>query len=113
VQESDGREVKTVLVLGGGGAKALAHAGAWKALQERGAQITHIVGTSFGAVIGAALAAGSAPDQLLRTAQMLTAKDFASVRWVTLLKGIFATSLFEPHGLKRSRASHPRRGSTS
>ena len=50
--------MKTVLVLGGGGAKALAHAGAWKALQERGAQVTHIIGTSMGAVIGAALAAG-------------------------------------------------------
>jgi NTE family protein len=96
--------VKTVLVLGGGGAKALAHAGAWKALQERGAQVTHIIGTSFGAVIGAALAAGSAPDELLRTAQTLTAKDFASVRWVTLLKGIFATSLFEARGIARTIA---------
>src|SRR5437588_669819 len=44
---------RVVLVLGGGGAKALAHAGAWQALQERNAHITHIVGTSLGAVIGA------------------------------------------------------------
>jgi len=96
--------VKTALVLGGGGAKALAHAGAWKALQERGAQITNIIGTSFGAVIGAALAAGSDVDVLLRTAQSLTAKDFASLHLVTLLKGIFAASLFEARGLKRTIA---------
>jgi NTE family protein len=96
--------VKTVLVLGGGGAKSLAHAGAWNALQERGAQITHIVGTSMGAVIGAALAAGVPADVLLRTAQSLTAKDFASARLVTLFKGIFAASLFESGGLQRTIA---------
>jgi NTE family protein len=96
--------VKTALVLGGGGAKSLAHAGAWKALQERDAQIIHIIGTSMGAVIGAALAAGSAVEGLLRTAQSLTAKDFASARLVTLLKGFFATSLFEARGLERTIA---------
>jgi NTE family protein len=96
--------VKTALVLGGGGAKALAHAGAWRALQERGAQITHIIGTSMGAVIGAALAAGSDVDELLRTARSLTAKDFAKARLVTLLKGVFAASLFEPRGLQRTIA---------
>jgi len=96
--------VKTVLVLGGGGAKSVAHAGAWKALQERDAAVTHVVGTSMGAVMGAALAAGVDPDELLRTAQSLTAKDFATARLVTLLKGIFAASLFEDRGLKRTIA---------
>jgi NTE family protein len=96
--------VKTALVLGGGGAKALAHAGAWKALQQRDAQVTHIIATSMGAVIGAALAAGSSPDELLRTAQTITAKDFASVHLTTLLKGMFASSLFEARGLQRTIA---------
>jgi NTE family protein len=95
--------VRTALVLGGGGAKALAHGGAWKALQERGAEITHIVGTSFGAVIGAALAAGSSVDELMRTARSLTAKDFASTRLTTLLKGV-SRLLFESHGLKQTIA---------
>ena len=96
--------MKTALVLGGGGAKALAHAGAWKALEERGAHVTHIIGTSMGAVIGAALAAGSGVDELLRTARSLTAKDFATARLLTLLKGVFAASLFEPRGLQRTIA---------
>jgi len=96
--------MKAALVLGGGGAKALAHAGAWKALQERGVEITDIIATSMGAVIGAALAAGSDPADLLRTAQTLTTRDFASFRPLNLLKGIFATSLFEPHGLRRTIA---------
>ncbi len=96
--------MKIALVLGGGGAKALAHLGAWRALQERGAHITQISGTSFGAVIGAALSAGSTVDDLMRTAQSLTAKDFASVRVTTLLKGMFASSLFDPRGVKQTIA---------
>ena len=96
--------MKAALVLGGGGAKALAHAGAWKALQERDTQITHIIGTSMGAVIGAVLAAGSGVDKLLRTARSLTAKDFAAARLGTLLKGFFAVSLFEARGLERTIA---------
>jgi NTE family protein len=96
--------VKTALVLGGGGAKSLAHAGAWKALQERDAQITHIIGTSMGAVIGAALAGGPGMDELLRTARSLRTKDFAAARLGTLLKGFFAASLFGARGLTRTIA---------
>lgn len=94
--------MKAALVLGGGGAKSLAHAGAWKALQERDVQITHIIGSSMGAVIGAVLASGSSLDDLLRTARSLRSKDFAAARLGTIVKGFFATSLFEPRGLERT-----------
>jgi NTE family protein len=96
--------VKAGLVLGGGGAKSLAHAGAWKALQERNVQITHIIGSSMGGVIGAVLASGSSLDDLLRTARSLRSKDFAAARLGTILKGFFATSLFEARGLERTIA---------
>jgi NTE family protein len=82
----------------------LAHAGAWKALQERGVQITQIIGTSMGAVIGAALAAGSGVDELLRTARSLRAKDVAAARLGTILKGFFSMSLFEARGLEQTIA---------
>ena len=96
--------MKTALVMGGGGAKSLAHAGAWKALKECDAQITHIIGTSMGAVIGAALASGSGVDDLLGTARSLRSKNFAAARLGTLLKGFFAISLFESRGLERTIA---------
>jgi NTE family protein len=96
--------VKIALVLGGGGAKAIAHVGVWKALQEHGVQVTHIAATSFGAVIGAALAAGSSVDDVMSTARSLTAKDFAAIRLTTLLKGVFAPSLFQPTGVKQTIA---------
>lgn len=46
------------LSLGGGGARAYAHAGVLEALEERGLEFDGISGTSMGAVIGAAHAAG-------------------------------------------------------
>src|SRR6266581_1582868 len=93
---------RVVLVLGGGGAKALAHAGAWEALQERGATVTHIVGTSMGAVIGAALAAGATAAQVVQVAESLSTKDVASLDLVALVKGIFASRILKAAALKRT-----------
>lgn len=49
---------KIGLVLGSGGARGLAHVGAVKALIEYGVRPSVIVGTSFGAIVGAAIASG-------------------------------------------------------
>ncbi|MFN3514742.1 MAG: patatin-like phospholipase family protein [Phenylobacterium sp.] len=46
------------LVLSGGGARAYAHVGAIRALQERGVPIDFIGGVSMGAIVGAGLAMG-------------------------------------------------------
>lgn len=50
------RPFKTALVLGGGGARGLAHLGVLTALREAGMAPDMIVGTSFGAIVGAAYA---------------------------------------------------------
>ena len=47
-----------VLVLGGGSARGLAHIGVLKVLEKEKIPIRRIVGTSMGALIGAAYAAG-------------------------------------------------------
>ncbi len=97
-------------MFGGGGAKSLAHAGAWKALLELGAQhaaplhVVHIVGTSMGAVISAALAAGSSPERLLEIAGSLERKDFAALDAWALAKGVFAGSILKPGPLKHTIA---------
>src|SRR5438309_2504618 len=96
--------VKVVVVFGGGGAKALAHAGAWQALQEHRATVTHVVGTSMGAVIGAALAAGATPAQVVSAAASLTPRDVASLDLLALVKGVFAASLLKAKTLKRTIA---------
>ena len=91
-------------VFGGGGAKSLAHAGAWKALREAGITPSHVVGTSMGAVIGAAFAAGSSYERLVEIALSLEKKDFAALDAWSLAKGVFAGNILKPEPLKRTIA---------
>ena len=95
---------RVVAVFGGGGAKSLAHAGAWKALREAGITPSHVVGTSMGAVIGAAFAAGSSYERLVEIALSLEKKDFAALDAWSLAKGVFAGNILKPEPLKRTIA---------
>ena len=63
------------LVLGGGGARAFAHIGAIRAIEEAGITIETIGGTSQGALIGAQYAMGLTPDQMIDTNRVLF-RDF-------------------------------------
>jgi NTE family protein len=56
------------LAFGGGGARGWAHVGVARALDSSGLHPTAIVGTSMGAVVGAALAAGRTPDEIVARA---------------------------------------------
>ncbi|MGL5681740.1 MAG: patatin-like phospholipase family protein [Marinifilaceae bacterium] len=53
------------LVLGGGGARGIAHLGVYKALLEAGIKPDIISGTSAGAIAGAMIASGHAPEECL------------------------------------------------
>src|SRR2546422_4006363 len=97
-----GAAVRVVAVFGGGGAKSLACAGAWRALREAGLEIAHIVGTSMGAVIGAALASGATYDEVVIAARSLSRRDVAPIDPLALVKGVFAGNLFKPEGLRRA-----------
>jgi len=96
--------VRVVAVFGGGGAKSLAHAGAWKALLEAGVRPSHIVGTSMGAVVGAAFAAGSTYERFVEMACSLGPKDVAALDRFALVKGVFAANIFKPEPLQKSIA---------
>ncbi len=96
--------MRVVAVFGGGGAKAIAHVGAWKAIREAGGEVTHIVATSMGAVIGAALAAGATADEVAIAARSLSRKDVAPLDAASLLKGVFASHILKAGGLRRTVA---------
>ncbi len=53
------------MVLSGGGAKAAAHLGAYRAVREAGLEPAWFVATSMGAVVAAGLASGVGHDELL------------------------------------------------
>ncbi|TXD51987.1 MULTISPECIES: patatin-like phospholipase family protein [unclassified Polaribacter] len=56
----------TGLVLSGGGMRGVAHVGVFKALEEHNINITHIAGTSAGAIVGALFAAGHSWSTILK-----------------------------------------------
>ena len=95
---------RVVLVLSGGGAKALAHAGAFRALEQAELVPSHIIATSMGAVVGAALGAGMPFDQVRRRAMGIRRKDVAPFDPLALLMGLFARSLFPASALRRAIA---------
>ena len=53
------------LVLSGGGAKGIAHAGVIKALEENGIPVSCIAGTSMGAIVGSLYACGYSPEEMM------------------------------------------------
>jgi NTE family protein len=65
---------RITLVLGGGAARGLAHIGVINVLEEAGYEIAAITGTSMGALIGGAYAAGKL-DEYTDWVRLLTRKD--------------------------------------
>ncbi len=65
------------LVLSGGGAKALAHIGLLKVMEEEGLRPDRIAGTSMGSVIGALFAIGYSASQI--------EEELRSIDWVRVL----------------------------
>jgi len=90
---------KARVILSGGAALGLAHIGVIKVLETR-YDITGIVGTSMGAIVGGLYAAGYTPDELLEIATKNNAKRLFNPFYLDrTLSGIFdgkmITNLFE------------------
>ncbi|HJS44103.1 MAG TPA: patatin-like phospholipase family protein [Gemmatimonadales bacterium] len=73
------RDTPFTLVLGGGGMKGLAHIGVLQALLERGHRPSRIIGSSVGALVGAAWAGGMGIARLREVALSLRRKDVFAV----------------------------------
>jgi NTE family protein len=92
---------RTILVLGGGGVKGLAHAGAWRAIQETGIAIDEVVGTSIGSLVAACIAGGMSADSLAERARELKRQDIVTLnRWAFLLNGISESAVFRPDAFR-------------
>ena len=59
--------MKTAIALGGGGARALAHIGVLKVLEENNIKFDYITGTSMGSIIGALYAMEESPETIEKT----------------------------------------------
>jgi len=81
--------MKIGLVMSGGGARGMAHAGVLKALDEIGIKIDMISGTSSGAVIGALYADGLTPVEIFKIGDI---KNLIGWKGISFgLKGLLKT----------------------
>jgi NTE family protein len=96
----------TVLVLGGGGMRGMAHVGVLKALERLGIRYDAIVGTSIGSLIGA-LAAGGVPlKRMEEIVSNLQKEDYFKLNFVKfLLKGVRASSVYRGDTFRERLAS--------
>jgi NTE family protein len=68
-------ELRSTLVLGGGGLRGLAHIGVVQALDEHRVEPAEVIGSSVGALVGAAWCAGSSGKELRQLARHLRRED--------------------------------------
>lgn len=74
-----GNQHGLTLALGGGFARGFAHVGVLQVLDENQIPISSIVGTSVGAILGAAYASGVPPARIAAVCRRIHFRDFA--RW--------------------------------
>jgi len=93
---------RVFLVLGGGGVKGLAHAGAWQAIEEFEIEVSAIIGTSIGSLVGACVAGGWTAEQLGARARTLKRSDIVTLnRWAFLLNGISEPAVFREDAFQK------------
>ncbi|MGE0353265.1 MAG: patatin-like phospholipase family protein [Gemmatimonadales bacterium] len=91
-----------VAVLAGGGAKAAAHIGAMRALQEARRAPDYFIGTSMGSVLAACFAAGLTPDETATRLQGVRRRDVARLRHLLALRGLTVRSMFDLDPLRET-----------
>lgn len=86
---------RTILVLGGGGMKGMAHIGVWRALQESGIRPDAILGTSIGSLVGGMIAGGLGWREMHKIAVELTKDDIVKVnRRAVIFGGVREDAVF-------------------
>lgn len=89
---------KTGFVLSGGGVRGIAHLGVIKALNEFGIYPSMISGTSAGSIVGAFVASGHTPDEILHLAKHAGIFSFSNILFHK--QGLFNMNAFEELYLK-------------
>ncbi len=97
---------RVFVVFGGGGVKGMAHAGAWRAIEEAGLAPAELIGTSIGGLVAACFGGGTSWRRLYQQASQLKKQDIVVLnRWALLLNGIRQPSVFQGEPLRDYIAS--------
>lgn len=93
---------RTILVLGGGGMKGMAHVGVWRALEESGIRPDAILGTSIGSLVGGLIAGGLGWREMQKIAVELTKDDIVKVnRRAVIFGGVREDAVFVGEHFRR------------
>jgi len=95
--------LKIGIALGGGGTRGFAHLGVLKALEEEGVIPDVVSGVSSGAIVGAFIASGKKPDEIMALMKDNKFLDYAKVRLP--ITGFFTLDKFEENIEKQLSAS--------
>ncbi len=99
--KSRGLDSRAWVIMGGGAAKGFAHVGAWKAIQEAEIPVAGIIGTSTGAIIGAAFAGGRTLEEMEEHSRRFRRRDVMRInRRVVWVNGIRSPSMFRGDRLR-------------
>ena len=96
-------DLDTVLVLGGGAMRGMAHIGVLRALDDLGVKIDAIVGTSIGSLIGALYASSMSPEEMGEVLPSLAKEDYFRLNFAKFLsRGIRAPSMYSGQTFRKS-----------
>lgn len=86
---------RTVLVLGGGGMRGMAHIGVLRAMKQLGIEYDALVATSIGSLVGGLAASGADHDEIEEIVTKVQKGDYFKLNYVKfLLKGVRAPSMY-------------------
>jgi NTE family protein len=92
---------KVALVLGGGGARGLAHIGVLKVLKQENVPVDLVVGTSVGALAGALYASGLPIEQIESMGREVGWDELTDVSGARLLKLVVSEQLLRTEKMER------------
>jgi NTE family protein len=96
---------RTVLVLGGGGMRGLAHVGVLRAMRTLGIEYDAIVGTSIGSLIGSMAAGGYSIEKIEALVGGIHKADYFRLNFLKfLMKGTRARSMYRGDTLREALA---------
>ncbi len=95
--------IETLLVLGGGAMRGMAHIGVLRALDRLGVKIDAIIGTSIGSLIGGMRAGGATTSEIEQRLPSLAKDDYFRLNFAKFLrKGVRAPSMYSGQRFRTS-----------